>query len=57
MNEEELKMDVQVYAGYIIEQLIQIRDHNRDKLNSWEMDRLADACNLINHNKKYLKEI
>ena len=44
--------DVRVYANDVVERLIALKDMNRDKLSSSEIETLNDAANLIYHNIK-----
>ena len=53
----EVNENISVYANTIIDGLIAIKDRHRDVLTSSEVDTLNDACNLISHNIKELKEV
>lgn len=44
--------NVRMYANDVAERLISLRDRNRDKLSSSDIDTLNDAINLIYHNIK-----
>lgn len=44
--------DVRVYANDVVDRLNALKDKNRDKLSSSEIDTLNDAVNLILHNIK-----
>ena len=44
--------DVRVYANDVADRLNALKDKNRDKLSSSEIDTLNDAVNLILHNIK-----
>ena len=46
--------DVRVYANDVVDRLNAVKDKNRDKLSTSEIETLNDAANLILHN---LKEI
>lgn len=48
--------DLKLYANTIVEQLIRIKDMHRYELSRNEIDSINDACNLISHNLKVLKE-
>ena len=50
-------IDVTVYANTLIDQLIRIKDNHRDILNRTEVNVINDACNIIEHNIRELKEI
>lgn len=49
--------DVQVYANELVERLIRLKDSNKGTLTRNEIDTINDACNLIDHNIKLLKEV
>ena len=44
--------DVRVYANDVVDRLNALKDKNRDKLSSTEIETLNDAANLILHNIK-----
>ena len=46
--------DVRVYANDVVDRLNAVKDKNRDKLSTSDIEALNDAANLILHN---LKEI
>lgn len=44
--------DVRVYANDVVDRLNALKDKNRDKLSTTEIETLNDACNIIEHNIK-----
>lgn len=44
--------DVRVYANDVADRLNALKDKNRDKLSTTEIETLNDAANLIYHNIK-----
>ena len=54
---ERIICDVEVYANELVERLIRLKDANRGTLTRNEIDTINDACNIIDHNRKVLKEI
>lgn len=44
--------DVRVYANDVVDRLNALKDKNRDKLSTTEIETLNDAVNLILHNIK-----
>lgn len=44
--------DVRVYANDVVDRLNALKNKNRDKLSSTEIEALNDAINLISHNIK-----
>lgn len=44
--------DVRVYANDVVDRLNALKDKNRDKLSTTEIETLNDAANLILHNIK-----
>ena len=44
--------DVRVYANDVVDRLNVLKDKNRDKLSTTEIEALNDAINLILHNMK-----
>lgn len=52
---ECMEMDIQVYAQMLVDNLIRLKDTNRDNLTRNEIDTINAACNLIDHNKGALK--
>ena len=49
---DKVLYDVRVYANDVVERLIALKDMNRDKLSSSDIDTLNDAANLIYNNIK-----
>ena len=49
---KEMNDNVRVYANYVVERLISLKDRNRDKLSRSDIDTINDAANLIYHNIK-----
>lgn len=49
---DKVIFDVRVYANDVVDRLNALKDKNRDKLSSSEIDTLNDAVNLILHNIK-----
>ena len=49
---DKVIFDVRVYANDVVERLISLKDRNRDKLSTSDIDTLNDAANLIYHNIK-----
>ena len=47
--------DIETYANELVEKVIFIRDFY--DLSREDRDVLADVCNLIDHNRKELKQI
>lgn len=54
---ERIIVNVEVYADELVERLIRLKDSNKSTLTRNEVDTINDACNLIYHNRKELKEI
>lgn len=54
---ERIIVDIQAYANELVERLIRLKDSNKSTLTRNEVDTINDACNLIDHNLKELKEI
>lgn len=52
-EKQEIKRKLQE-INELVESLIRIRDDHRDTLNRKELDDIADACNLIYHNRNML---
>lgn len=49
---DKVLYDVRVYANDVVERLISLKDRNRDKLSSSDIETLNDAANLIYNNIK-----
>jgi len=54
---ERIVIDVKAYANELVERLIRLKDSNKSTLTRNEIDTINDACNLIDHNIKELKQI
>lgn len=54
---EHIVNNVEQYANGLVARLISLKDSNRSNLTRNEIDTINDACNLIYHNRKELKEI
>jgi hypothetical protein len=54
---ERVINNLEQYADGLVERLISLKDSNRSNLTRNEIDTINDACNLIYHNRKELKEI
>ena len=52
-----MNIDIEVYANELVERLIRLKDSNKQTLTRNEIDTINDACNLIDHNRKELKEL
>ena len=52
-----VEIDVKVYANYVVEKLIRLKDSNKSVLTRNEVDAINDACNLIDHNLEELKRV
>lgn len=51
---ERVIKDKSVYGNMLIDELIGIKDRNRDTLTMSEVDAINDACNFI---EEYIQEI
>lgn len=52
-----MNIDIEVYANELVERLIRLKDSNKQTLTRNEIDTINDACNLIDHNRKELKQL